>query len=206
MNCTCCFRFLGSQLKLSSIWSLFELFSEIIRVVSGCTAINKDCLRSGCCLSCTGANCMCCFRFLGSQLKLSSIWSLFELYSEMYLMYCFRFLCIQQRLSSIRSLFDLSSEIISVASGSSAVNWNCSCCFRFLCSQQRLSSIRSLFELTSKMYLLFQIDWRQSAKTALDSVALWAVQRIHVQLLQSRELWRLPCRTWRLASLHKYYP
>ena len=65
---------------------------------------------------------MCCFRFLGSQLKLSSIWSLFELYSEMYLIYCFRFLCIQQRLSSIRSLFDLSSEIISVASGSSAVN------------------------------------------------------------------------------------
>ena len=53
---------------------------------------------------------MCCFRFLGSHLKQCSIQSLFELSSEMYLMYCFRFLCSQQRLSSIRSLLYLSSS------------------------------------------------------------------------------------------------
>ena len=142
-----CFRFFSSNQRLSSIRSLFELFSEIIRAVSGCSAVNKDCPRfglfdlfseiirvvSGCstvnkdclrcsrCLSCPAANCTC-FRFLGSQLKQSSIRSLFELSSEMYLMHCFRFLCSQQRLSSIRSLYELSSEIIRVVLVTSAVN------------------------------------------------------------------------------------
>ena len=45
-----CFRFFSSNQRLSSIRSLFEMFSEIIRVVSGCSAVNKDCPRFSLCL------------------------------------------------------------------------------------------------------------------------------------------------------------